>query len=193
MSAQPAPITTQIKSTGPRTEAGKAASSRNALTHGLASGTLFIEGEDQSEYQSLIANLLEEWQPATPTEHLLVHNMAKHHWLVERAIRLRGEALATAAPGTLPASFAVLLRYQTTNERAFTRAQKSLEEMQQTRREFVSQKAGAVEKQRYKKALASLTAPLPRPDYDKIIERMAAARNAVSQRSAAPAQTAPQP
>ena len=188
MSAQPAPISTQTRSTGPRTEAGKATSSQNALTHGLASGTLFIEGEDQSEYQSLITNLLEEWQPATPTESLLVHNMAKHHWLVERSLRLQGEALATAAPGTLPPFFAVLLRYQITNERAFTRAQKSLTDMQRARREFVSQKESEAAAARANQDFARFTAPLPMPDYEKIIERMNAARHG----QPAPAQTVPQ-
>jgi hypothetical protein len=39
-------------STGPRTAAGKAISSQNALKHGLASGRLIIEGEDPADYQA---------------------------------------------------------------------------------------------------------------------------------------------
>ncbi len=177
MSAQPALQKTPTHSTGPRSKAGKAISSQNALRHGLASGTLFIEGEDQAEWQSLFTSLLEEWQPATPTEHLHVQAMARHHWLVERAIRLQGEALAAIAePGTLPASFAVLLRYQIANERAFARAQKTLQEMQRARREFVSQQEAHHANAQFQQQMARLTAPPPAPDYEKIIERMNAAR-----------------
>ena len=35
------------RSTGPRTEAGKAASSHNALKHGLTAQTVLLPGEDE--------------------------------------------------------------------------------------------------------------------------------------------------
>lgn len=107
----PAPPVAPSTSTGPRTEAGKAASSRNAFRHGLASGALLMPGEDPAEFESLLAGLLEDWEPDSNTERLLVHNMAKHQWLVDRAIRLQGEALAaspdpTMLPPVSPSSFA---------------------------------------------------------------------------------------
>ena len=40
-------------SPGPRTAEGKAASSRNALTHGLTARTLLLEGEDPQEDRRL--------------------------------------------------------------------------------------------------------------------------------------------
>ncbi len=141
MLPQPAPEKRKT-ATGPRTQAGKAISSKNAIRHGLASGTLIMPGESQADFDALLQGLLEEWSPATQTERLHVENMARHQWLVERACRLQGELLAVSDVSALPPSFAVLLRYQTANERAFVRAQKTLEAMQDLRKQqFVSQNA----------------------------------------------------
>lgn len=128
-------------STGPRTESGKATSSQNALKHGLASGTLFIKGEDPAEFDALHESLRAEHTPATATETLLTRDMATHHWLADRAIRLQALALAT---DNLP-YLATLLRYQISNHRAF---HKSLATLLSLRKQtvaptigFVSQKA----------------------------------------------------
>lgn len=76
-------------STGPCTPAGKLASSRNSLKHGLASGTLIIPGEDQDAFDAFLSGLKDEHQPVTPTEHLLIKKMAQSYWLSQRAIRLQ--------------------------------------------------------------------------------------------------------
>lgn len=76
-------------STGPKTPLGKLASSRNSTKHGLTSGQLIIPGEDPAEFDSLVAALLEDHQPAGETEELLVTEMAQSHWLAQRAIRLQ--------------------------------------------------------------------------------------------------------
>ncbi len=167
----------QHHSTGPRTAAGKSVSSQNSLRHGLASGALLIPGEDPQAFKALLNNLLAEWDPATPTERLLVENMAKHHWLVERSLRLQSQALATITePGTLPDSFAVLLRYQTTNERAFSRALKSLQELRKLNAEFVSQKQHAGQNANEAEALALLAQPFPMLDIPAELERIRAGR-----------------
>ena len=119
---------------GPRTEAGKAASSKNSLKHGLASGRILIEGEDPAAFESLVADLEADYQPATETEALLVHDLAKFHWLADRAIRLQAVAFATSALPEMPASLNVLIRYQTTNQRAFQTTLKSLQTLQKERK-----------------------------------------------------------
>jgi hypothetical protein len=134
---------------GPRTAAGKAASSRNSFKHGLASGQILIEGEDPDAFDSLVADLENDYQPATETEALLVHDLAKFHWLADRAIRLQALAFASAAFASaipeIPASLNVLIRYQTTNQRAFQTTLKSLQALQKERKaseertKFVSQ------------------------------------------------------
>jgi hypothetical protein len=123
---------------GPRTAAGKAASSRNSFKHGLASGQILIEGEDPDAFDSLVADLEADYQPATETEALLVHDLAKFHWLADRAIRLQALAFASAAFAIavpeIPASLNVLIRYQTTNQRAFQTTLKSLQALQKERK-----------------------------------------------------------
>jgi hypothetical protein len=100
---------------GPRTQAGKAASSKNSFKHGLASGRILIEGEDPAAFEALVADLEADYQPATKTEALLVHDLAKFHWLADRAIRLQAEAFAASACPEVPASLNVLIRYQTSS------------------------------------------------------------------------------
>jgi hypothetical protein len=131
---------------GPRTAAGKAASSRNSFKHGLASGQILIEGEDPGAFDSLVADLEADYQPATETEALLVHDLAKFHWLADRAIRLQAVAFDACVLPEMPASLNVLIRYQTTNQRSFQTTLKSLQALQKERKkaeeeeaEFVSQ------------------------------------------------------
>jgi hypothetical protein len=112
-------------STGPRSIAGKLASSRNSLRHGLASGTLIIPGEDPAAFEQLTAALLEEHQPAGDTETLLVHEMARSWWLTQRAIRLQNDCFKDDG-GIDEKRLALLLRYQTTHERAFHKALNTL-------------------------------------------------------------------
>ena len=119
---------------GPRTDAGKAASSKNSFKHGLASGRILIEGEDPAEFEALVAGLEADYRPATETEALLVHDLAKFHWLADRAIRLQAVAFAASALPEMPASLSVLIRYQTTNQRAFQTTLKSLQALQKERK-----------------------------------------------------------
>jgi hypothetical protein len=65
----------------PRTPEGKLASSRNSLKHGLACAQLIIPGEDPTAFDALLADLLDEHQPANPTEQLLVQEIAQSYWL----------------------------------------------------------------------------------------------------------------
>ena len=117
--------------TGPRTEAGKAISSRNATKHGLASGVLFLADEDPAEFTLLLEGLRADHSPVGATEELLIADMAKHHWLMDRAMRLQNRALLDNQLDRL----ALFLRYQTANHRAF---HKSLAVLQNLRKQFVS-------------------------------------------------------
>jgi hypothetical protein len=73
------------KSTGPRSEEGKARSSRNALRHGLCSKSVLFESEDLDTFESQLAALAEQWQPVGPEEehYLLAMHMAM--WRSRRA------------------------------------------------------------------------------------------------------------
>jgi len=118
-------------STGPVSPEGKLASSRNALKHGLASGELIIPGEDPAAFDSLLETLLAEHQPASPTEHLLVRQMAQSHWLEQRALRLQNDCFTPN--GIDEKRLALFLRYQTTHQRAFYKALNTLLKLKRSR------------------------------------------------------------
>lgn len=122
--------------TGPRTEAGKAISSQNATKHGLAAGILFLPTENPADFHALHESLRADHNPTGVTQSLLVADMARHHWLMDRAIRLQTLAIVRNEFTKLD----LFLRYQTANHRAF---HKSLATLQLLRKEFVSKSMAA--------------------------------------------------
>ena len=72
------------KSTGPKTPAGKVRSSQNALRHGLASRQIVLNTEDETAFQALYAEFLDEYQPADATERILVQQVAIAAWRLRR-------------------------------------------------------------------------------------------------------------
>ena len=65
-----------LKSTGPRTKEGKAASSVNAVQHGILSRHLNLPGESREEFDVLLLQLMTEQQPVGTLEQALVERMA---------------------------------------------------------------------------------------------------------------------
>ena len=129
------------QSTGPKTDAGKAHSSQNARRHGLCSFDFVLRREEREEFDALLADLHEEHRPSCPTEALLVQQMAQHFWLSQRAMRLQGVALEFTEHHLVPKDLAVLIRYQTTNERAF---QKDLATLLALQKQRAKQEIGSV-------------------------------------------------
>ncbi len=82
---------------GPRTPEGKAVSRANAITHGLSATTLLPKIFNVELIIKYHDALREEWCPATPTERVLVRELARHQaaleWIeqIELAV-LRGGA-----------------------------------------------------------------------------------------------------
>jgi hypothetical protein len=89
-----------LKSTGPRTESGKAQSRRNALRHGFTAETVIEPLEAPEEYRQFERAIVSEYLPQTPVEQELVHRLASLFWRLRRAtaietglLRLQGEIL----------------------------------------------------------------------------------------------------
>jgi hypothetical protein len=80
-----------LHSTGPRTERGKRAVSRNAITHGILAREVVItagDGEEsQEEFDALAQELLEHYEPVGPMERKFVERIAVCWWRLGRAIR----------------------------------------------------------------------------------------------------------
>jgi hypothetical protein len=76
---------------GPKTDEGRAAVRFNALKHGATADTLVLPGEDAEAVKQLRQDLLEEYQPATPTEHLLFEEFVRCSWRLLRMRRIETE------------------------------------------------------------------------------------------------------
>jgi len=122
------------KSTGPNTEEGKAKSSLNRLSHGFASSTRFVKGEDPAVFNLLLDDLISEHQPATPTEQILVEQMAHHHWISLRATRLQDREIEFHLQIRMtPVNLGLFIRYQTSAERSFHKSHTELLKAQKQR------------------------------------------------------------
>ncbi len=73
------------KSTGPRTAEGKAASSQNAVTHGLLSRRVVIAGEDRLQFEAFRNELFEQLAPVGIIESQLTDQIAANFWRLRRA------------------------------------------------------------------------------------------------------------
>lgn len=83
------------KSTGPRTEAGKAVVAQNAVRHGLLAEKTVISGEDPGQFESYRAMLLAELHPAGAMEAILAERIVGLAWRLRRADRLQAEIFDT--------------------------------------------------------------------------------------------------
>jgi len=92
------------KSTGPKTAAGKARASRNALKHGLLAKDVVITGTDfnesRAEFDAFLADLCAELKPQGLIAETLVERIATCYWRLRRVQRFEVGAIrgALAAP-----------------------------------------------------------------------------------------------
>jgi hypothetical protein len=86
-----------LKSTGPRTAAGKAASSRNALRHGLTAHQVVIEGEDPALFDAVHDRFRREFHAVGAMEEFLVERLAGLAWRLRRVPLFEAALLAWIA------------------------------------------------------------------------------------------------
>src|SRR5438270_10058190 len=67
-------------STGPKTEAGKAKSSLNAVKTGLTGRTVLLPSDDAVAYEAHVARFVAEHQPTNEKEQALVESLADTDW-----------------------------------------------------------------------------------------------------------------
>jgi len=83
------------KSTGPRTDEGKAVVAQNAVRHGLLAEQVVIKGEDPGEFEFYREALIRELAPVGDYENILAERAAALAWRLRRAERLQAEAFGT--------------------------------------------------------------------------------------------------
>ena len=134
-------------STGPTSETGKAASSRNNFKFGFNCRFEVLPFENQAGFDALLAALQAEHNPTTATEGILVTKMAEHYWLARRAQGLQDTTWAPENPlgdDERLKLLAIFMRYHTTHDRAFYKALNQLQKQRAEQRKseigFESQK-----------------------------------------------------
>ena len=88
-----------LRSTGPRTETGKARSSQNARKHGVLANEVISLHENKGEFIELLNGLHEQFNPQTALEAQLVDQLAIEFWrsrrlaIAERVVLEEGDAV----------------------------------------------------------------------------------------------------
>jgi hypothetical protein len=144
------------KSSGPKTEQGKATSSQNSFKHGLYSKAVIIPGEDPANFEALRADLAAEHRPVGLTEEMLVDEVAQHYWRMKRFRALEAQMYRSKGPHEDGGSaldtanlvrcidlglFTSMQRALNSAERSFYKALNTLRELQKARG-FVPAQAG---------------------------------------------------
>ena len=121
-------------STGPVSAEGKATASQNRLTHGLAGRFQRLPGENPEAFEELTNSVYAEYQPATDTEKRLAESLIQHYWRMQRAIRLQEQVLLDQDIDADPKKLSLFMRYQSTHERSYYKAQRELQNLQKQKR-----------------------------------------------------------
>src|SRR6476661_2780798 len=127
-----------LKSTGPKTPEGKAIVRLNSLRHGLRARTVVLPGESNQEFNELCDDLEAEWQPESRTAQFYLEQMAISQWQLMRMEV--GEAnifVETVLDKTHTPLLDRLWQAQGRLGRAYARAQRELERLQDRRPHWV--------------------------------------------------------
>jgi hypothetical protein len=72
------------KSTGPTSVTGKAVASLNALKTGLHAKSLLIQSEKRADFEQLVEEYYQRYQPTSPEVRCLVDDLIRCEWLLRR-------------------------------------------------------------------------------------------------------------
>lgn len=137
------------KSTGPRTEDGKAKVARNALRHGLRAEKVMTFDEKSADFETFLDEQRAAFEPADAIEEQLVERIAFCAWRLRRIYRVEADLIdgcrdsdyrgleeldIGAVFDSCASEMSALSRYETALDRAFNRAYLALERRQAKRR-----------------------------------------------------------
>jgi hypothetical protein len=88
-----------LKSTGPRTSAGKSKAALNSIKHGLRSQSedIILEGESIRKYNNFYKELINDLDPLGPRETLLADRIINIYWKIKRITRMEKQAFTVLA------------------------------------------------------------------------------------------------
>jgi len=82
------------RSTGPRTQAGRARSSMNALRHGITGQVSITTVEDRAAHDKFVQELIDRLRPDDPLELQLASLIAEDFWRLQRIRAVENDILA---------------------------------------------------------------------------------------------------
>jgi hypothetical protein len=123
-----------LKSTGPRTEAGKRICSMNGLKHGLRATRFTVAEQFQPAFAALREALLRQWKPLGPEELALLEKILRYTWLLRLAQAIEHGALKLFMfHRGQSALLATMARYQHETSHALRKASRQLHQTQSIR------------------------------------------------------------
>ena len=81
-------------STGPRTDAGKAASSQNSLKFGFTAKTVLLPGEDEAAYRKMCDGMFASFNPDCTPENELIQLLCDTQWRLHRCGRIEAAIMS---------------------------------------------------------------------------------------------------
>jgi hypothetical protein len=81
------------KSRGPKTPAGKAISSQNALKHGLFAYAILMHGESEEEFEALAESCIRRFEPRDELESNIVRQLIAATWRIARCWTLQSQTM----------------------------------------------------------------------------------------------------
>jgi hypothetical protein len=82
-----------LKSTGPKSEAGKQTSRCNSVRHGLTAETVIVALEDAEDYKAFEATVIADYDAQSAIERELVLRLASVLWRLRRATAMEAGLL----------------------------------------------------------------------------------------------------
>jgi len=98
------------KSTGPRTNEGKASVSQNAVKHGFSARLDIIRSESQAEFEIYRDLMLAELDPASPMESMLAERIVGLSWRLKRVGCIQNQTIDALNADNTPSPLAKLTK-----------------------------------------------------------------------------------
>jgi len=156
-----------LKSTGPRTECGKAVVRQNARTHGILCQEISIDENESVSFDDFNSRIFTQLNPLGDFEEFIVDRIVTSAWRLRRVIRIETEFYRSESKmtysikgtflGNAADRMAILSRYEAAIEKGLYKALNELMRLQAVRKGstdfteigFVSQKTEKTEINRY--------------------------------------------
>jgi len=123
------------KSTGPKTEEGKAISSQNAIKHCLHAKDFLLFFEDFDGYEAFRYKLMEDQAPQTAEEIMYIDQICQSYFLSRRAVTCMSDAFDAASRNGKPVShtYPLFMKMKNQNDRLVHKAFEALRQIKLSR------------------------------------------------------------